>query len=148
VLDNTLSLYGGSATAPSVTVPLPASGDHAFAANQWFHAAVTYSGDESADDNVTFYWTRLTSAADVANQIGTATYTSDPLNDAANTNPLYVGSTGRNPFRFQTKGLIDEVRISDIARTPDQFVFAIPEPGCLSLVALAGLALRRRSRHS
>jgi hypothetical protein len=44
-----------------------------------------------------------------------------------------------------TDGLIDEVRISDVALSPSQFLVAVPEPGALGLLGLGGLlALRRR----
>lgn len=44
-------------------------------------------------------------------------------------------------------GQIDEVRISDVALDPSQFLFApIPEPATASLLAAAGLLLHRRRR--
>lgn len=44
-------------------------------------------------------------------------------------------------------GLIDEVRISDTALTPSQFLFAVPEPGVamLGLLGAAGILKRRRN---
>jgi hypothetical protein len=41
-------------------------------------------------------------------------------------------------------GRIDEVRISDIALSPSQFLFAVPEPTSLSLIMLAVAAIRCR----
>ena len=50
-----------------------------------------------------------------------------------------------NAITDWTDGLIDEVRISDVALSPSQFLVAVPEPGALGLLGAAGLlALRRR----
>jgi hypothetical protein len=47
-------------------------------------------------------------------------------------------------------GLIDEVRISNVALSPDQFLTPVPEPATVGLIAAAGLAagglLRRKFR--
>lgn len=46
-------------------------------------------------------------------------------------------------------GAIDEVRISDVALTPNQFLFAVPEPSSLVLIGLAAAApwmVRRRAK--
>lgn len=44
-----------------------------------------------------------------------------------------------------TDGMIDEVRISSTALSPSQFLVAVPEPGALGLLGVAGLlGLRRR----
>ena len=43
-------------------------------------------------------------------------------------------------------GWLDEVRLSGIALTPDQFLRAVPEPATLSLLGLGSLALLRRRR--
>jgi hypothetical protein len=47
------------------------------------------------------------------------------------------------------RGNIDEVRISNVALPPSQFLNVVPEPTTASLLALGGVALlrRRRSRH-
>jgi len=57
---------------------------------------------------------------------------------------LYAGGHGDRAY-----GLIDEVRISDTALTPGQFLYSVvPEPSVYALGALGGLALmlRRRQR--
>ena len=43
-------------------------------------------------------------------------------------------------------GLIDDIRISDTALTPDQFTMSVPTPGAAGLLGLAGLAATRRRR--
>lgn len=54
---------------------------------------------------------------------------------------LYGGGHGDRAY-----GLIDEIRISDVALSPSQFLNAIPEPGVGLLAALSLLGLRRRLR--
>lgn len=139
ILNGTLAFYSGAA---AFSATIPTTGGHAIVANEWFHAAVTYSGEEGATDNLTFYWTRLDSGVHEANAIGTALMAADVANAS---NPLGAGTTTRNPFRFEVKGMLDEVRISDTARGADDFLFA-PEPSTLALVVLGGLAAIRRSR--
>ncbi len=54
---------------------------------------------------------------------------------------MYNGGHGDRAY-----GFIDEVRLSDGALTPDQFLFAIPEPSTFALVLLGGLTLLFRRR--
>ena len=44
-------------------------------------------------------------------------------------------------------GLIDEVRISDTALSPSEFL-SVPEPTFMGLFGLLGLSLARRRRHA
>lgn len=44
------------------------------------------------------------------------------------------------------QGNLDELRISDVALTPSQFLDAVPEPVCLPMFGIAALALTRRQR--
>lgn len=136
-----LTNIGGQA----LTVPIPRTGDDAYVANEWFHAAVTYTGDEAAADNVSFYWTRVDPSATVASQIGQASMTADL--SGTETNFFTVGNIGRgaNPSA-PLNGLVDEVRVSSAARSANEFVF-VPEPASAALVAAAaafGLLTRRR----
>ena len=113
--------------------------------------AVSYSGDASAANNLTFYWTRLDAGATQANVLGTATLTADLADTISN--QLVVGSPSRSPYRFEMKGAIDEVRVSDVARTADQFIFtAVPEPSTWALLACGLTALTagwmRRARQA
>ncbi len=140
VIAGNLDFYSGGAN-PTVTAAIPTAGDHAFAANEWFHVAITYTGDADAADNLRFYWTRLDDAMIAANQIGTATFNADL---GANTNNLGVGTISRNPFRMEWPGLIDEVRISTVVRGAGDFMFTVPEPASIGLIALGGLLLLPR----
>jgi hypothetical protein len=138
----TLTNIAGGGDPASVAIPT--TGDHAFVANEWFHVAVTYTGDQGAANNFNYYWTRVDSGATVANLVGTATMTDDLAGTA---NFLAVGNEFRGTATGSTEGLIDEVRISDIARTSDQFIFApVPEPSTTALLGLGGLALILRRR--
>jgi hypothetical protein len=103
----------------SVTAAIPTNGPHAFAAGQWFHTALTYDGT-----NALFYWTRLDSGATNANLI------SAPLAEAVDVNDdalLAIGNEGRAVGTTGATegllGLIDEVRISKVARGSNEFVF-------------------------
>ena len=60
------------------------------------------------------------------------------------TSRLLIGATGHATDERWT-GWIDQVRITDEALEPAQF---IPEPGTLSLLGLAGLTLLARRRRA
>lgn len=103
----------------SLAVPIPTTGDHAFVANEWFHVALVYDGT-----NALFYWTRLNSSATAANLIGGPLVEEVEVGDPAllviGNEARAVGSTGATEGLV---GLIDEVRISRVARATNEFVF-------------------------
>lgn len=103
----------------SLTVPIPSVGPHAFVANEWFHVALVYDGT-----NALCYWTRLDSGAPAANRIGGPLAEGVDVNDAA---LLVIGNEGRAVGTTGATegllGLIDEVRISNVARATNEFVF-------------------------
>ena len=111
------------AAIQTITFPVPTNGMHAIASNQWYHVAVTYNGNENTVNNLLFYWTRADAAVTAANLISAATMSND-LSVAAcdfvlgNEGRATGGSTGN------FIGLIDEVRISRVARADDQMLFA------------------------
>lgn len=126
-------------------VLLPTTGPNAITQNNWFHAAVTYTGTEGAADNLSFYWTKLDPANTQASLL-----TTRQLNFDLITGPVdfALGNIGRNPPNGNFLGLIDEVRISGIDRSASDFLFQIPEPSAalLSLFGLSGLGWARRRR--
>ncbi len=117
----------GNAVRGGGLATIPTSGPHAIDTEHWFHVAVTYDGRENVADNLKFYWTRLDSGAHAANRIGGGTLTADLSPALAD---FALGNTGKfnnlGPFEF-FPGSIDEVRISDIARVPEDFFFVPPE---------------------
>ncbi|MES2658938.1 MAG: histidine kinase [Verrucomicrobiota bacterium] len=121
-----LPISGNSARSGGLAT-LPTTGPHAVNTTDWFHVAVTYSGKEAVADNLKLYWTRIGAGDGVANQIGRGSLTADlnrELGDFA------IGNTGRTnphgPWEY-FPGYIDEVRISSIARKPEDFFFVSPE---------------------
>lgn len=117
-----------------LTTPLPASGIHAPVQGRWYHAAVTYDGNEGAPGNMTFYWTALDSGVTEAVAAGTVDMAADLAGadgnfSVANENRSH-GQTGATD---NWHGLIDEVRISSIAREPGDFVFAVKRPALTAI---------------
>lgn len=127
---------------------IPDTGDHAFMPNEWFHVAATYNGEPSDTESLKLYWTSLGSDATEANLIGTGQLAFDIAETDGGI--FAIGTMRRNAFRAPLLGSIDEVRISDIARAPNDFLFAVPEPSSFLLAALGLIGLftwrRRRTR--
>ena len=129
-------------------ITIPTTGDHAWAADKWFHVAVTYNGSENTADNLKLYWTVADAAVTEANEIGSLMMTADI--PAATTSGTTAGNRSNNEMM---RGLIDELRVSSIARGAGDFVFGqgqapqpVPEPAGLGLIGLAALGLRRKRR--
>ena len=112
-----------SAGPQSVLAAIPTAGPDAFVANEWFHVAVAYNGSKGAPDNIRLYWTRLDPSRTAANPILSGTMTAD-LGGIATT--FGVGQDYRNS-NSNLKGCIDEVRISNIARSATGFIFTAPD---------------------
>ncbi len=104
---------------------LPTSGPHAFVPGQWFHAAVSYTGDEAAAGNLKIYWTRADSGAVEANLIGTFRMTADVSNGAGD---FAVGNERRDMGGSSEglQGFVDEVAISAGPKGAGDFIFGLP----------------------
>jgi len=136
----------GGASVNNYNSAIPVAGDHVFVANEWFHVAVTYNGSEGTADNLKVYWTRVDSGATEANLVGSFNMSADLSGSAS---ILGVGNDYRTAGTGNSnnlEGLIDEVRISNIARGAGDFIFTIPEPSTTVLLGLGGLALILRRR--
>ncbi len=97
-------------------IAIPTTGPDAFVPNQWFHVAMTYDGAGT----IVFYWTRL----DAARTSATALITNNvPLLNITANAVLTVGNENRNTSGEGLTGRIDEVRISNIARSAIDMVF-------------------------
>jgi hypothetical protein len=110
-------------TPISFTHAIPITGDHAWAVNEWYHAAVTYNGQENMPGNLKFYWTRLDLGEDEAVLLASFQMAADLGNLPVD---FAVGNDGRNAASENFEGLVDEARISSIARAPTDMLFNGP----------------------
>jgi hypothetical protein len=120
---NSVGSFSNNGTG-TTTFPIPTTGPNAFVANQWFHVALVYT-NAGGTESTTVYWTRVDATTETASQLGT---TNNEGLDPAWSAPLVIGNEGRNfstgiNMREGLRGLIDEVRISKVARTASQFIF-------------------------
>jgi hypothetical protein len=100
--------------------PIPTTGTHAFIADAWYHVALTYDGA-----TLRMFWTKLDPSVGAANQIGSQAWVS-PASIGALLVPLVIGDENRGGFGEPILGLIDEVRISNIARAANGMQFFSP----------------------
>jgi hypothetical protein len=104
------------------SIPTGADPD-AIANGAWYHAAVAYNGNAGAANNLTLFWTKLDASRTVARSIGSFTLNADLPNIASD---FVIGNEGRATGGSSEgfNGLIDEVRMSSVARTATQFLFS------------------------
>lgn len=97
--------------------------DSTYQTNTWHHVAITYDGNAATADNGTVYFSELGGADANATMLGNFTLANDLSLTAAK--KLTVGSklnAGGDLF----DGSIDEIRVSDIARSADSFLQSPP----------------------
>ena len=106
----------------TLSAGLPVSGPNAIANNGWYHVAVTYNGLANTADNFKFYWTKVESDRTQADLLASATMTNDLPTGSAD---WTIGNDGRAAGGSDQNwvGLIDEVRLSSVARQANQFIF-------------------------
>jgi hypothetical protein len=118
---NFITQTGGTAS-PNVSPALPTSGPDALSVSNWYHVALTYTGNAPTNGDTAgvlrFYWTyfdRYRTNVDLL-----ASYTNGTWGTLGGGPIPAIGGSARrnngvgNAGAFE--GLIDEVRISDIAR--------------------------------
>jgi peptidoglycan/xylan/chitin deacetylase (PgdA/CDA1 family) len=116
------------ASPQSLTAAIPAEGPDAIREGSWYHVAVTYTGQPDQPDNLKFYWTSLDPSRVAANQIGTGQMTQSLPSGCAP--DFAIGQTGRQSPVTPTPnnnfvGLIDEVRMSGVARAENEMLFGV-----------------------
>jgi len=116
-------------TTTVAVAPIPTNGPDTIVSNAWYHVAVTYNGNANTASNLLFYWTLLDPARTNADCIyGAAMATGLPGVSTSST-VFSIGNSARNPSggvgadTANFLGRLDEVRISSVARGPQQMVF-------------------------
>lgn len=136
------NLLGGSGSDNDFKAGLPNSGPDAAVAGQWYHMAVTCTGNAPTNGDtpyqLKFYWTLLDANRTSADLLATFTMTralnGTTTSGAGTVQPaIAIGGSGRRITTGGngvangegTIGLIDEVRISNIARGSNQMAFVV-----------------------
>ena len=102
----------------SLSPPIPTGTNaSAFVPGHWYHVAAVYNGTA-----ITLYWTQLDPSNTVANPIGTANWAVGTGYGAV-VAPLVIGAENRGSGQECFRGLIDEVRISSVARANNGMQF-------------------------
>ena len=146
-----------SSSNPYIEAPIPTTGPHAYAADDWYHVAATYDASGVGIGHMKLYWTKLSALPGEANELTNTTVHNGrggdgkQLADIDGTAYFLVGNRwGTGGIQDEDlHGLVDEIRISSTVRGADEFIFysqPVAEPGALPLIACALLGLRRRGR--
>lgn len=127
------NILSGSDSDNCKKAPLPNSGPDAAVPGKWYHIAVTCTGDNPAGHTpaniLIFYWTLLdknrTRASQLAQFFLTRPLNGDPIGKTLPS--LGIGGNCRlvnGPANSEGLiGAIDEVRISNVARQPNEMAF-------------------------
>ncbi|HTV61279.1 MAG TPA: alpha-L-rhamnosidase C-terminal domain-containing protein [Verrucomicrobiae bacterium] len=113
---NLIAISGADITTPIPTTATdPVNG---FVANNWYHVAAAYDGT-----NIVLYWTKVSPTTTADNPISTNAVAVGPSFGAVQ-GSLGIGNRTRSPAIEYFQGLIDEVRISNVARAANQMLFS------------------------
>lgn len=137
----TMLLQGISSGGLVESAQLPMTQGH------WYHAAATYDGNANTAGNTQMYWTDMGTQAlpDGSATVASLIHSGNLLSDFTGaTGDLAIGAEARSTQSGEWLGLIDEVRISDVVRGADQFIF-VPEPSTmmLAICCLAAIGLKK-----
>jgi autotransporter-associated beta strand protein len=109
----------------NLTLPVPTSGSDAIVQGKWYHVAATWDGAVATGGgaHLNLYWTLMDPSRALPTLLGTGTMNN--LSPIAFGAPEFsIGNHGRGtPARANWPGLIDEVRISSIARAATNMMF-------------------------
>jgi hypothetical protein len=110
----------------SLSAVIPMNGVDAIKFGGWYHVAVTFNGNTNEADNLRFYWTLADPSRAKASQIGSGQMVHELPSGCEP--DFAIGQTGRQspvtPYPNQNfLGLIDEVRMSGVARSDTQMLF-------------------------
>ncbi len=124
------NVRAGNTGQATIYAEIPTSGPDAILSNHWYHAAVTYNGSPNTTGNVRFYWTLLDPARTNATEISIASTNTmlsglNPPSSAST--PLVIGNEARNKTG-NFLGMIDEVRLSSVARPATGMMFTGDQP--------------------
>ena len=110
---NDIPVSGGS-----FSFPIPTSGTHRFVPSTWYHVAAVYDGTA-----LKLYWTQLDPSNNVANLLGSANVAYGASTAVV---PLVIGGENRGSEQESFRGLVDEVRFSNVARAANGMQFFSP----------------------
>lgn len=114
--------WNGLAGGGIFQIPLPTVGDHSYEVGTWYHVAVTYNGNPSDASGLKLYWTKLNADVTEAQLLGQTSGNKAQLTLSSLVD-FSIGNEIRGTPNENFEGFIDEVRISSIARTPDDMLF-------------------------
>lgn len=135
VLELTYKRSGSTVTVTHTT---------ALTAGNWYYVAASRAADKTVKLYVGDAQNDLGGTLDVVTSINSADVDLSAMTDPR----LAIGAELKTTTGFQRSfdGIIDEVRISDTARTESDLLFnTIPEPTCLGLLGVGAMALLGRS---
>lgn len=120
---------GNTNSEANIAVPLPLSGPDALTVSNWYHVAVTYTGNAPTNSDtpqlLRFYWTFFDPSRTNADLLfatsyaGWGTLGGTPIPEIGGSARIQNGVGNAGAFQ----GLIDEVRISAIARASNDMAF-------------------------
>jgi len=105
----------------SPAIPTGTNAD-AFVPGTWYHVAAVYNGTAGT---MTLYWTKLDPSRNAASPLGSVSWAVG-TGYGAIVAPLVIGAENRGSDQESFRGLIDEVRISNVARAANGMQFWSP----------------------